>query len=52
MTSRIRQSVLFPDLLSKPLQVIFDEPSTTSDGGAMLLKAVDRDGSARTMAWF
>ena len=42
MTSRIRQSVLFPDLLSKPLQVIFDEPSTTSDGGAMLLKAVDR----------
>ena len=42
MTSGIRQSVLFPDLLSKPLQVIFDEPSTTSDGGAMLLKAVDR----------
>jgi len=36
-----RQSVLFPALVSKPLHVQFDEPQVTSDGGAVLLKAID-----------
>jgi hypothetical protein len=37
----IRQSVLFPDLYSKPLLVRFDERHGSSDGGAILLKACD-----------
>jgi len=41
MTEATRQSVLFPSLLGKPVRIAFDEPSTSSDGGAMLLKAVD-----------
>ncbi|PID79167.1 hypothetical protein CSB20_11410, partial [bacterium DOLZORAL124_64_63] len=36
-----KQSVLFPELISKPAIVAFDEPEVTSDGGALLLKAVD-----------
>lgn len=36
-----RQSVLFPALLDRPVQMVFDEPASTSDGGALLLKAVD-----------
>jgi hypothetical protein len=36
-----RQSVLFPDLLSKPLRMQFDERHGSSDGGAILLKACD-----------
>lgn len=36
-----KQSVLFPELLFKPVHVSFDEPHTTSDGGALLLKSVD-----------
>jgi hypothetical protein len=36
-----RQSVLFPDLFSKPLRAQFDERHGSSDGGAMLLKACD-----------
>jgi len=36
-----KQSVLFPELLSKPVHVRFDEPNTTSDGGALLLKSID-----------
>jgi len=36
-----KQSVLFPSMLSKPLEVHFDAPDTTSDGGAVLVKAVD-----------
>ena len=36
------QSVLFPTLFSKPLKAVFDEPATTSDGGALLLGALDR----------
>ena len=42
MVTPTRQSVLFPALLDKPLHVVFDEASTTSDGGAMLLKTVDQ----------
>jgi hypothetical protein len=37
-----RQTVLFPDLLDKPVLAAFDEPHTSSDGGAILLKAIDR----------
>jgi len=36
-----KQSVLFPELISKPAIVAFDEPEVTSDGGSLLLKAVD-----------
>ncbi len=36
-----RQSVLFPDLCSKPLRVEFVERHGSSDGGAILLKACD-----------
>ena len=41
MTDPIQQSVLFPSLLDKPAYIFFDEPKMTSDGGALLLKAVD-----------
>jgi hypothetical protein len=41
MDHATRQSVLFPDLLAKPLHVRFDEPDLTSNGGAIQLKAVD-----------
>ena len=42
MKQSARHSVLFPDLLSKSVKVSFDEPATTSDGGALLLRAVDK----------
>lgn len=42
MSDRTRQSVLFPDLFTKPLHMAFDAPDTSSDGGAVLLAAVDR----------
>jgi hypothetical protein len=32
---------MFPELLAKPVRAAFDEPSATSDGGALLLKAAD-----------
>ena len=38
-----RQTVLFPDLAGKPVVATFDEPHSSSDGGAILLKAIDRD---------
>jgi hypothetical protein len=41
MAHSTEQTVLFPALVSKPALVAFDEPQTTSDGGALLLKAVD-----------
>ncbi len=37
-----RQTVLFPDLFDKPLTAAFDQPNASSDGGAVLLKAIDR----------
>ena len=37
-----RQSVLFPDLCDKPVLATFDEPHSSSDGGALLLKVIDR----------
>lgn len=42
MSDGTQQSVLFPSLLDKPVHVAFNEPSMSSDGGALLLKAVDR----------
>lgn len=42
MTNPTRQSVLFPDLLRKPVHIGFDDPATSSDGGSVLLAAVDR----------
>lgn len=41
MPHSTEQTVLFPALVSKPAHVQFDEPQVTSDGGALLLKAVD-----------
>ena len=34
--------MLFPDLVDKPLQITFDHPHTSSDGGAVLVHAADR----------
>lgn len=46
----LRQSVLFPELLDRSLRVAFDDPAGTSDGGAILLKAIDRQlGLTETM---
>jgi hypothetical protein len=42
MTHPTTQSVLFPDLNSKPVVVSFDQDNSSSDGGAILLKAIDR----------
>lgn len=36
-----RQSVLFKDLFGKPVVARFDQPDSSSDGGAILLKACD-----------
>lgn len=41
MSNRTTQSVLFPVLFAKPIQVLFDESQLSSDGGGLLLKAVD-----------
>ena len=41
MPNSARQSVLFPSLFAKPLTAAFDEPGTTSDGGSLLLRALD-----------
>jgi hypothetical protein len=35
------QTVLFPTLFAKPLLATFDTPHQSSDGGAILLKAID-----------
>ena len=37
----IRQSVVFKDLFGKPVVARFDQPNSSSDGGALLLKACD-----------
>jgi hypothetical protein len=39
---KITQCLLFPELFKKSLQVQFDEPHSSSDGGALLLKAADQ----------
>ncbi len=50
----IPQTVLFPDLFNKPVVATFDQPHASSDGGAVLLKAAERqysliDGFARAL---
>lgn len=41
MSESTTQSVLFPTPFLKPVHVAFDEEEMTSDGGGLLLKAVD-----------
>jgi hypothetical protein len=41
MTQDTTQSVLFPSLFSKPVLATFDQPDSSSDGGALLLKGID-----------
>ncbi len=41
MTQDNTQTVLFPNLFHKPVVASFDQPDSSSDGGAILLKAVD-----------
>jgi Transposase DDE domain group 1 len=36
------QRVLFPGILARPVVAQFDQPQSSSDGGAILLKAADR----------
>jgi hypothetical protein len=43
MTQNTTQSVLFPALFSKPILATFDQPDSSSDGGAILLKAIDTE---------
>lgn len=38
----IAQTVLFPDLFDKPVVATFDQAHASSDGGAILLKAAER----------
>jgi hypothetical protein len=40
--STITQTVLFADLADRPVIATFDQPHASSDGGAVLLKAADR----------
>lgn len=41
MNDTTRQSVLFKDLFTKPVVACFDQPDSSSDGGALFLKACD-----------
>lgn len=41
-SDNITQCVLFPELFDKPLVAEFDQSHTSSDGGAVLLKAADQ----------
>ena len=51
MSDTTIQSVLFPALFAKPIQVIFDESQMSSDGGGLLLKVVDEQlGLTRALA--
>ena len=43
MSDSTTQSVLFPTQFSKPVHTIFDESEMSSDGGGLLLKAVDEE---------
>jgi len=43
MTQDNTQSVLFPSLFHKPVVASFDQPDSSSDGGAILLKAIDSE---------
>jgi hypothetical protein len=39
---KITQRVIFPELFAKSIHYQFDEPHSSSDGGALLLKAADQ----------
>ena len=39
---KITQCLIFPELFTKPIHLKFDEPHSSSDGGALLLKAADQ----------
>lgn len=39
---KITQCLIFPELTNKPIHFQFDEPHSSSDGGALLLKAADQ----------
>src|SRR6266511_3866339 len=39
---KITQRLIFPELFGKPIHYQFDEPHSSSDGGALLLKAADQ----------
>ncbi len=41
-TETVPQTVLFPGLVDRPLGATFDQPHASSDGGAVLLKAAER----------
>jgi len=41
MSDSTTQSVLFPDVISKPVVAVFDQAHSSSDGGALLLKGID-----------
>jgi len=41
MTDSTTQTVLFPDLFSKPVVAAFDQDNSSSDGGAILIKGID-----------
>ena len=41
-TDTVSQPVLFPNLFDEPLHARFDQPHTSSDGGAALLKAAEK----------
>ena len=41
MAEQSVQTMLFPDLFAKPLVAQLDTPQQSSDGGAILLKAID-----------
>jgi len=43
MTQDSTQSVLFSEEFHKPITITFDQPDSSSDGGAVLLKAVDNE---------
>ena len=50
----IPQTVLFPDLVNRPVIATFDQPHASSDGGAIVLKAAEAryglvDGFARCL---
>jgi hypothetical protein len=51
-TATVPHTVRFPGLFAKPVVARFDQPHASSDGGAVLLKAVDRrlDLTARLAA--
>src|SRR5882724_9790221 len=40
--AKITQRLIFPELFAKPVHYQFDEPHSSSDGGAVLLKAADQ----------